>query len=42
MHILFIFQKRAMEFWQRVGPVPAQILWRQILGEDQLEPVQNF
>ena len=42
MHVLLVLQQRAVQFRQAVLTISLQILWRQILGQQQLQPIQHF
>ena len=42
MHVLFVFQQSAVQFWQGIGTVTFQVLGSQIFGQQQLEPIQHF
>ena len=42
LHILFVFQQRAMQPGQGIGTVPFEILRRQVFGQKQFQPVNDF
>lgn len=42
VHILLVLQQRAVQFRQGMLALPPQILWPQILGQQQLQPIQHF
>ncbi len=42
MNILLVFQKRAMQFGQSIRTIPLEVFCRQILGQNELEPVKHF
>src|SRR5688500_7302602 len=43
VHVLLVLQERAVERWNRsLGVVGTQRLGRNVLGEQQLEPVEQF